>query len=85
VGGEEFVLLLPGASVASAAQVAERLRLQIERANMAPVDRVTVSLGVSAWPESSQDIATVFKTADEMLYVAKRGGRNRVEIYTPPA
>ncbi|MTI74073.1 MAG: GGDEF domain-containing protein [Stenotrophomonas sp.] len=83
VGGEEFVLLLPGASVASAAQVAERLRLQIERANMAPVDRVTVSLGVAAWPESSADVGTVFKNADDMLYAAKRGGRNRVEVYVP--
>lgn len=85
VGGEEFLLLLPGASVASAAQVAERLRRQVERASMPPVGQVTVSLGVAGWPESSPDIAAVFKNADEMLYAAKHGGRNRVMAQAPPA
>ncbi len=85
VGGEEFVLLLPGASVASAAQVAERLRLQVEQASMPPVGQVTVSLGVAGWPESGEGIASVFKNADERLYAAKRGGRNRVEVHAPMA
>jgi diguanylate cyclase (GGDEF)-like protein len=85
VGGEEFLLLLPGATVASAAQVAERLRRQVEQARMPPVGQVTVSLGVAGWPESGPDIAAVFKIADERLYAAKRGGRNRVEFHVPVA
>ena len=46
--------------------------------------RISVSLGVAHWPDSNDDIKTVFQQADAMLYAAKRAGRNRVEV-VPPA
>lgn len=81
VGGEEFVLLLPNASCHIAAQVAERLRRLVEATELPTVGRITISLGVAGWPENSSSIPSVFTYADEMLYAAKRNGRNRVEIY----
>ncbi len=80
LGGEEFVMLLPDASPHDAAQVAERLRHLVEVTDFPVVGRVTISQGVSNWPDSSTDIDVVFKKADSMLYVAKRAGRNRVEV-----
>lgn len=84
VGGEEFLLLLPAAPLHSAAQVAERLRALVEHTELPTVGRISVSLGVAHWPDSNDDIKTVFQQADAMLYAAKRAGRNRVEV-VPPA
>lgn len=79
VGGEEFLMLLPNASVEVAAQVAERFRALVERTPIEPVGRITVSLGVAHWPQDGSGIDKVLKCADEMLYHAKQCGRNRVE------
>jgi len=81
VGGEEFLILLPETNRDTAHKVAERLRKQIESTDMPKVGHVTISLGVASWPSDSEDIATVLKIADEMLYKAKRNGRNRVEAF----
>ncbi|MEG2046333.1 MAG: sensor domain-containing diguanylate cyclase [Comamonas sp.] len=81
VGGEEFVILLPGAPRHIAAQVAERLRMLVETTALPTVGRITISLGVSSWPDGSTDMPTVFKQADDMLYAAKHAGRNRVEVF----
>lgn len=81
VGGEEFVVLLPQASTQAATQVAERLRCLVERTELPQVGHITISLGVAQWPTHGADVAAVFKAADEMLYRAKRGGRNRTEVY----
>lgn len=80
VGGEEFLILLPKADQQEALQVAQRLRQQIAHADMSPVAGVTISLGIASWPASSADVAQVLKQADQMLYLAKRKGRNRVEM-----
>ena len=74
------MLLLPGAPLHSAAQVAERLRALVEHTELPVVGRITISLGVAHWPDSDDDMQAVFKQADAMLYAAKRGGRNRVEV-----
>lgn len=83
VGGEEFVILLPGAPRHIAAQVAERLRLLVESTELPNVGHITISQGVSSWPDGSSDMPTVFKQADNMLYAAKRAGRNRVKVFMP--
>ncbi|WMW03326.1 sensor domain-containing diguanylate cyclase [Pseudomonas entomophila] len=78
-GGEEFLMLLPGASLEAALSVAERLRLAVQNTAIAPVGGVTVSLGVARWqalPDSEPD--ATLKAADRALYQAKRAGRNRV-------
>ncbi|WP_222874966.1 sensor domain-containing diguanylate cyclase [Terrihabitans soli] len=77
-GGEEFVVLLRGVGPQRARMLANRMRVDIERAVKLPDGRsVTVSLGVAAWQENEPlDIA--LGRADIELYRAKETGRNRV-------
>ncbi|TWH77218.1 diguanylate cyclase (GGDEF)-like protein [Azomonas agilis] len=79
-GGEEFLLLLSGAHLEDARQVAERLRLRMQLADIPHIDRsITVSLGVAEWyPNSGITVEHVLKMADQALYAAKQQGRNRV-------
>jgi diguanylate cyclase (GGDEF)-like protein len=83
-GGEEFVVLCPGADIAAAGVVAESLREAVEDYDGPPA-RFTASFGVAAFPASSADPSALVRTADKALYVAKQGGRNRVEYATPVA
>ncbi|MFM9862097.1 MAG: diguanylate cyclase [Micropepsaceae bacterium] len=82
-GGEEFVALLPGASLQEARDRAEELRAKIEATTVRYGDgnlpRITISVGVAAFPEFGNGVIEVLKVADAALYEAKRNGRNRVE------
>jgi len=81
-GGEEFVLLLPGADLDEAASIAERIRQTIENLRIQyrqETIRVTVSLGVSQW-DGSQLLDELVSKADKSLYEAKRSGRNCVRL-----
>ncbi len=84
-GGEEFVLILPGASKDNALEVAERIRLafldQIFEPRPGQTVRVTVSLGLAEWQigESPHDLV---RRADEALYEAKQTGKNRTVAAT---
>jgi diguanylate cyclase (GGDEF)-like protein len=81
-GGEEFCMLLPDISPEHALQVAERLREKME-SNPSPTGTpVTVSVGVAHFPHTSNDLRALLKAADQALYAAKRGGRNRVVMAT---
>jgi diguanylate cyclase (GGDEF)-like protein len=82
-GGEEFVMVLPGADLLDAIRVAERTRRAIEAAEMrheaAPAQVVTVSVGVAAAAATAAgSAADLIASADSALYEAKRRGRNRV-------
>ncbi len=77
LGGEEFLVVLPGLGADAGRDVAERVRGAIERTRPAGV-AVTVSIGVSAASGERVEYEPLFKAADEALYRAKRGGRNRV-------
>lgn len=79
VGGEEFLILLPGLSSKSAEDFANRLRGEVEEMKFELVGHITISLGVACWSRDAGDVVGVLKIADEMLYKAKRNGRNRVE------
>ncbi|MCD6363404.1 MAG: diguanylate cyclase [Synergistetes bacterium] len=86
-GGEEFVIILPGASKKNAIKVAERLRKEIEsfpftyRKEEPPLRiNITCSFGVATFPEDGATPEELLKRADKALYRAKEGGRNRVEI-----
>ncbi len=79
-GGEEFLMLLPSASLDSAVLVAERLRCCVEQAEMPEVGFLTISLGIALWPMHSADVDRVLKLADTALYQAKHNGRNRAEV-----
>jgi len=78
LGGEEFLIILPGIGAIGGLQIAERLRAGIEQAQPMGI-RTTVSLGLSAGCGEEVEYESLFKAADEALYEAKRGGRNRVE------
>jgi len=81
-GGEEFILFLVGASSVGVAEYAERIRSAIERHPCALGPglslSVTVSIGV-AERRQHEPLDGLIRRADEALYRAKQGGRNRVE------
>ena len=83
-GGEEFVLLLPETQLSGGVVVAERLREAVQAICFAPPMEnlsITVSVGVATFSSTSVDGAdSLLLKADEALYRAKNGGRNRVEI-----
>ena len=85
-GGEEFCLILPGTSKKESLFVAERLRRSIEadifpgETNL-PLGRLTVSLGIAAYPEDGESIHDLVNAADLALYRAKNLGRNRTVLY----
>lgn len=78
IGGEEFVMLLPGTGLDAAIRVAERLRLCMVDCAALDCGTITLSLGVAHWPDSSPDIDRVLAMADRALYDAKHRGRNLV-------
>jgi diguanylate cyclase (GGDEF)-like protein len=78
LGGEEFLVLLPGADLAQSEDVAEMLREAVAREPLGG-EAMTMSFGVSASQHGDAfDYETVFAEADLALYEAKRGGRDRV-------
>jgi diguanylate cyclase (GGDEF)-like protein len=77
LGGEEFLIVLPGVSVPEGHAIAERVRAGIETSYPAGLD-VTASFGVAGAAGGAADFETLFRAADEALYEAKRAGRNRV-------
>jgi diguanylate cyclase (GGDEF)-like protein len=78
-GGEEFVLVCPGASIEKAAELAEKLRRKIADANFIPEEPlpITASFGV-ANASADKSFEDAFQQADEALYLAKSRGRNCV-------
>ncbi len=79
LGGEEFLILVPGSDLEQTVELAERLRAGVATSLIGGDIAITMSVGVGASaPDESFDYATVFAAADAALYSAKRGGRNRV-------
>jgi len=81
LGGEEFVLVLPGTDLREAMKAAVRLRLQLERLHwhkLGLTDKVTASMGCAVVLASDSQAGVVLKRADAAMYRAKQEGRNRV-------
>lgn len=82
-GGEEFLLILPEASVETARQRAEQLREDVSNLNITARGRqfhIKISLGVAAFPNHHADIMQTVHAADMALYQAKSLGRNQVVV-----
>lgn len=82
VGGEEFAILCPETDLEGAVVLAEKLRQSIATQEIVHEDlrlRITCSFGVAAFGDSSTDADRLYEAADQALYDAKDGGRNRVQ------
>ena len=87
-GGEEFVVLMPRTDVRGVVEVAEMVRFQVEILQLEhqrnPHQIVTISIGCSSLvPNPSILPETLLEAADQLLYAAKQGGRNRVATHLP--
>jgi len=76
-GGEEFVILLPQTDLAAGAELAERLRREVQRNHFSTADSVTCSFGVARL-RKDDDAGGLMRRVDRALYRAKNSGRNRV-------
>jgi diguanylate cyclase (GGDEF)-like protein len=83
LGGEEFLIVLPGVTHTEGQEVAERLRAAIAQTHPTGIP-ITVSFGLSVASGEEVVYETLFKAADEALYEAKRAGRNRVAAAPAP-
>ena len=85
-GGEEFAILLPDTEVPAALEIAERVRAAVAEISLAGTDvSVTASIGVVGFPDHATSLDRLEWLADAALYLAKRQGRNRVELADPAA
>ncbi|NLI91262.1 MAG: GGDEF domain-containing protein [Peptococcaceae bacterium] len=76
-GGDEFLIILPGTTVADALYVAERFRKKVSSES-----EISVSVGVAAFPEDGTTVQKLIETADAGLYESKRLGKNAVSHFT---
>jgi diguanylate cyclase (GGDEF)-like protein len=84
-GGEEFTIILPSTSKKDAQVAAEKIRRFVEEypfhgQETQPSENVTVSIGVSTFPDDGSDAPSIVNQADKAMYQAKNSGRNRVCI-----
>jgi diguanylate cyclase (GGDEF)-like protein len=83
-GGEEFAVILEGTDTEGAAKLADRIRKDLEKAvfrtELGKL-RVTISMGVSTYPDHAVSKEDLIERADIALYAAKEGGRNQVRTF----
>lgn len=81
-GGEEFAAILPNCKIQEASEVAERVRCAIQDSAVQLMPGsdipVTISIGIAAFPETTQSEKNLLDSADKALYEAKKTGRNRL-------
>jgi len=80
-GGEEFTVILPETPLAGAIQVADRIRERIAAEQLPGIGSITASIGVSNYPVNALSKEDLIRVADQALYIAKNGGRDRVAYF----
>jgi diguanylate cyclase (GGDEF)-like protein len=84
-GGEEFVIVMPGASEFTVEKCAENIRVRFEESVVTFEDhriQATISLGAAIYPLHGTSVDEVFINADRAMYQAKHRGRNQVMVYS---
>jgi diguanylate cyclase (GGDEF)-like protein len=84
-GGEEFLIVLSNTDLTEAYEIAERLRNEISKQIVLHYDqrdKVTVSIGISAYPYHGNEIDELIQKADEAMYLVKNSGKNQTQIYS---
>lgn len=76
-GGEEFLIVLPETNLKNSVILAEKLRKRVEQYNFVEVGKVICSFGVNTMKENDT-LDQMIKKVDDMLYIAKENGRNKV-------
>ena len=85
-GGEEFAVMLPDTDSAEAVITAEKIRTAIANITIPGVElTVTASVGIAAYPQHATGTERLERLADAALYIAKRSGRDRIEVAATPA
>jgi diguanylate cyclase (GGDEF)-like protein len=88
-GGDEFLIILPGAGGGAVRAAAERMRQLVEASDVmlgGVTMRFTVSVGALSWPDTPADnVAELLAALDDALYYSKRRGRNQVTAVEPTA
>ncbi len=77
-GGDEFAILLPDTNLKGSTRAAERLRLAVEKMSTGDGQKLTISLGVSSFPDMAASAEELIYRADMAMYWAKSTGKNRV-------
>jgi diguanylate cyclase (GGDEF)-like protein len=80
-GGEEFTVILPETPLNGAIQVANRIRERIAAEEIPGIGSITASIGVSNYPVNALGTEDLIRVADQALYIAKNGGRDRVAYF----
>ncbi|MFN8161555.1 MAG: GGDEF domain-containing protein [Solirubrobacterales bacterium] len=83
LGGEEFLVVLPGANLDDGGKIAARVRSAVASSRPGGVD-LTMSVGIAAARGEGFEHSDLFRRADRALYAAKRAGRDRVEVAPEP-
>lgn len=86
-GGEEFAIILPNTNEEEALEIANKIRMIIEKTKFygeenQPNGVLTVSMGISTFPDKARNEVELIKSADDALYRAKFFNKNRVETYS---
>jgi len=87
-GGEEFIIVMPGTPAETALARAETFRQTLENSALPATGQsihITLSAGIAVYPENGSSVDEIIRLADQALYQAKTGGRNRVVVCNHPA
>jgi diguanylate cyclase (GGDEF)-like protein len=86
-GGDEFVVILPDTTMEQAELVAKRLNARVftntELLDECPI-QLSISVGISFLEDKEQTLTQLINQADEAMYIAKKSGRNRINLYKSP-
>ncbi|NLI38567.1 MAG: diguanylate cyclase [Clostridiaceae bacterium] len=77
-GGDEFIVILPGASAVRAYLTADRFRQTVQEKSD---PSITISVGIATYPEDGNSVTSLISAVDKALYTSKENGRNRVTCY----